>query len=219
MTPSKKSSAERKLGRTIGISRAVDKLTKEEVEELEELDKKTLGSYVKKASGKLASHGINMMGSLEKNDIANSAYHGRKIDTRQKGISRAVDKLTKEEFEENLLNTLDEVSSELLDRYKEKAKKSADDLYNKEKYKKSTDRWMNITKATGKQIEKTTAGIKKALNKEEVESNLLEVLDPSMGVKAYIDDFIKSDDSRFKGDTKEQRRKRAIAAFYADQKK
>ena len=64
---------------------------------------------------------------------------------------------------------LDELSSELLDRYKDKAKKSADDLASKGQYKKSADRWSNIMKATGKQIEKTTANIKNALNKEEVE--------------------------------------------------
>jgi ribosomal protein L12E/L44/L45/RPP1/RPP2 len=62
-----------------------------------------------------------------------------------------------------------EVSSELLDRYKEKAKKSADDLSSKGQYKKSTDRWMNVMKATGKQIEKTTANIRKSLHGEEVE--------------------------------------------------
>jgi hypothetical protein len=59
-----------------------------------------------------------------------------------------------------------EVSSELLDRYKEKAKKSADELTSKGQHKKSTDRWMGVMKATGKQIEKTTANIKKNLNKE-----------------------------------------------------
>jgi hypothetical protein len=64
-----------------------------------------------------------------------------------------------------------EVSSELLDRYKDKAKKSADDLASKGQYKKSTDRWMGVMKATGKQIDKTTAGIKKSLNKEGYQSH------------------------------------------------
>ena len=67
--------------------------------------------------------------------------------------------------------TIDEVSSELLNRYKEKAKKSADDLSSKGQYKKSTDRWSNVMKATGKQIDKTTASIKKTLNKEDVYSS------------------------------------------------
>ncbi len=52
-----------------------------------------------------------------------------------------------------------------------------------------------------------------ATQKEEVE--LDEVLKPSMGVKAYIDDFIKSDDPRFKGASKKERMKRALAAYYA----
>ena len=63
---------------------------------------------------------------------------------------------------------IDEVSSELLDRYKTAAKKSADDLTAQGKHKKSTDRWMGVMKATGKQIDKTTANIKKSLNREEV---------------------------------------------------
>lgn len=53
---------------------------------------------------------------------------------------------------------------------------------------------------------------------KQMEDALNEVLNPSMGVKAYIDDFIKSDDSRFTGDSKEKRRQRAIAAFYNDKK-
>jgi hypothetical protein len=72
--------------------------------------------------------------------------------------------MKKEEVEE-----LDEVSSEMLDRYKEKAKKSADELSATGQHKKSTDRWGNIMKATGKQITKTAAGIGKALRGEEVE--------------------------------------------------
>lgn len=63
--------------------------------------------------------------------------------------------VTKEEV------TLDEVSSELLDRYKDKAKQSADALAGKGDYKKSSDRWLNVMKATGKQIDKTVENIKK----------------------------------------------------------
>jgi len=63
---------------------------------------------------------------------------------------------------------VNEVSSELLGRYKEKAKKSADALTAAGKHKQSTDRWMNVMKATGKQMDKTTASIRKALNKEDV---------------------------------------------------
>ena len=67
----------------------------EDFEQLDEISKATLGSYVKKASGKLASHGTNLMGSVGNFDIKNAEYHGTKIDKRQKGISKAIDKLTK----------------------------------------------------------------------------------------------------------------------------
>ena len=76
-----------------------DFMVSEDFEQLDELSKATLGSYVKKASGKLASHGTNLMGSVGNFNIKNAEYHGTKIDKRQKGISKAVDKLTKEEFE------------------------------------------------------------------------------------------------------------------------
>jgi nicotinamide mononucleotide adenylyltransferase len=68
-------------------------------------------------------------------------------------------------------DVIDEVSSELLDRYKTKAKKSADDLASKGQYKQSNDRTLNVMKATGKQIEKTTASIKKVLNREGYQSH------------------------------------------------
>jgi hypothetical protein len=64
-------------------------------------------------------------------------------------------------------NVISEISDATLNSYKEKAKKSADDLSSKGQHKKSTDRWMGVMKATGKQIEKTTASIKKHLNKED----------------------------------------------------
>ena len=72
-------------------------------------------------------------------------------------------------------NVISEISSATLDSYKEKAKKSADELSSKGQYRKSTNRWGNIMKATGKQIDKTTNDIKKSLNKEE---SVMEVAPP-----------------------------------------
>ena len=70
-------------------------------------------------------------------------------------------------------------------------------------------RHKEITKKGLDVLNKSYSNVKK----EEVE--LDEVLKPSMGVKAYIDDFIKSDDPRFKGASKKERMKRALAAYYA----
>jgi hypothetical protein len=160
--------------RKAGVSTAIGKLTKEEVEELDEISKATLGSYVKKASGKLASHGINMVGSLEKSDIANAAYHGRKIDKRQKGISKATDKLTKEEFaledysleelEDFMMSEefeqLDELSRKTLGSYVKKATTNAiisgEALGKGEKWSKSGQIASKREKGIGKAVDKLT---------------------------------------------------------------
>jgi hypothetical protein len=50
------------------------------------------------------------------------------------------------------------------------------------------------------------------------EGALDEKLKPSMGVDSYIKDFIKSEDPKFKGESKKERIKRAVAAFYQAKK-
>ena len=50
------------------------------------------------------------------------------------------------------------------------------------------------------------------------EGALDEKLTPSMGVDSYIKDFTKSKDPKFKGESKKERIKRAVAAFYQDKK-
>ena len=52
------------------------------------------------------------------------------------------------------INVVSEISDTTLASYKEKAKKSADTLHAQGQYKKSANRWMNIMKATGKQMNK-----------------------------------------------------------------
>ena len=50
------------------------------------------------------------------------------------------------------------------------------------------------------------------------EDKISEKLKPSMGIESYIKDFIKSDDPKFKGESKKERIKRAVAAYYQDKK-
>lgn len=83
------------------------------------------------------------------------------------------------------VESIDELSSELLDRYKEKAKKSSADLTAQGKYKQANDRTLNVMRATGKQIEKTTASIRKHLNKEEyIEEAVMDQLHKIVANKA-----------------------------------
>ena len=117
----------------------------------ENLDEVSLGDYKEKAKSQMKELKPHTKG--EYGDIVK-----RVMKRREKGLAMAT---KREEVEVN------EVSSELLGRYKEKAKKSADELTATGQHKKSTDRWMNVMKATGKQMDKTTANIKKALRKED----------------------------------------------------
>ena len=117
----------------------------------ENLDEVSLGDYKEKAKSQMKELKPHTKG--EYGDIVK-----RVMKRREKGLAMAT---KREEVEVN------EVSSELLGRYKEKAKKSADELTATGQHKKSTDRWMNVMKATGKQMDKTTANIKKVLRKED----------------------------------------------------
>lgn len=56
-------------------------------------------------------------------------------------------------------------------------------------------------------------------SEKEIDSLISEVLKASDDAGKWISDFTKSDDPRFEGDSKEQRKKRALAAYYAAQKK
>jgi hypothetical protein len=92
--------ARKRIGqRMSGIAKATDKLTKEEAEQIDELSKKTLGTYVKKAAGSAVGLGAittaQAMSSKGKADPDDK----RQLRNRMTGVSRATDRLTKEEAE------------------------------------------------------------------------------------------------------------------------
>jgi hypothetical protein len=81
------------------IAKAVDKLTKEEVEEIDELSKGTLASYVKKSNVETGIQGMKIAAPSEKDDYEKRGKTVDKFMKRMAGVSKAVDKLTKEEIE------------------------------------------------------------------------------------------------------------------------
>jgi hypothetical protein len=92
----------------------VDKNVKEEVEQINELSKNTMKSYVKKALdtsseksvSNLASRGGYEMGKAPDDDIDAGQKHDRKAVVRSRGIQRAVNKLTNEETKTNTLRSV-----------------------------------------------------------------------------------------------------------------
>jgi hypothetical protein len=129
------------------------KTTKEEVEQIDELSKKTLGSYVKKAAGDAVTKAYRA-GDVRDKD---SGKNYMKALGRQIGISTATSKLAKEEVE------LDEVSQETLRNYHAKA--GLDLRKKREKLDKGT-----LTSKDYKQGQNRVTGLNRAANKmEEVE--------------------------------------------------
>jgi len=89
--------------RDTGIGRAINRLTKEEVEQIDEISKKTLGSYINKASMRVADK-ANHAGEIEGRGDSNITPAARSTLTKLNrktansltGISRATSRLTKE---------------------------------------------------------------------------------------------------------------------------
>jgi hypothetical protein len=90
--------------RETGIKRAVDKLAKEEVEQVDEISKATMGRYINKAKDSIDNTSYRS-GIKDGTAISSSTPYKsnnpleKKLTKRHKGISMAVKKLTKEDID------------------------------------------------------------------------------------------------------------------------
>jgi hypothetical protein len=146
-----------------GIIKATRKLTKESKEDEPH-------EIVHKDTGKIVSTHKNFKDAY-------SAYQDL-----SKASDHAIGHIPKKTNEE--VEAITELSSETLDSYKEKAKKSSDSLTSQGKYRQANDRTMNVMKATGKQINKTVASIRKALNRESVINEVMDEPNYSLSIQA-----------------------------------
>ena len=139
--------------------KVADKLNKEEVEPIDEISKELTHSYLKKRYAQTgatrqdkpkgmprATHDKQLMGlNRATRRLTTTLELPKGTDPSQGG------KYTADSVELNG-DVISEISDKTLTNYKDKAKKSADTLYAKGEYKKSSNRWLNVMKATGKQI-------------------------------------------------------------------
>ena len=72
---------------------------KESVEQIDELKKSTLGSYIKKSTANIAGRSAAAAVAVTKGDKEFTKDNTRRLTNRFTGIKRATDKLTKEEVE------------------------------------------------------------------------------------------------------------------------
>ena len=98
-----------------GISTAVNKLTKEDAEQIDELSKATLGSYVKKATNQAFSKGYSGGAMMVRGDMNRDSEEEKageknvhKAIKRVSGVTKATNKLTQEEqdFVDSLNNEI-----------------------------------------------------------------------------------------------------------------
>jgi hypothetical protein len=169
---------------------------KEEVEQIDELSKSTLGSYVKKAAKDTAVHGFAIGDSIANKKWKTGAKAGDMADKRIKGIGKATDRLAKEEVE-----TVDE------------ALKGNQHKIDKNKNNKIDAQDFKILRG------------KKSLKKfkEEHEENSIidqminEVLSKDASAGDWIHDFVHSDNPKFAGKSKAKRKEMALGAYYKKQ--
>jgi len=196
------------------LEELVEFVMSEEFQQLDELSKSTLGSYVTKASKDMRSHS-QMAGSKdaalmahqmgyrrgekspikggtkgEKRVSSEIAKHQTKASNRTAGIAGAAQRLAKEQFE---------ITEE--DAY-DKNVKPSDKPHDKD--------------AAKKRAETAAHAARKAMTKEEVE--LQEKMSASADAGDYIRDFKKSDAPQFQGKSPEKRRIMGIAAYMASKK-
>jgi hypothetical protein len=90
--------------------KAMNAQKNEEVEVIDELSKATMGRYIKKAATKIGTQGVTAGLKIAKDERSQKNFDT--IGKRERGISTAVKKLTKEEVEQ-----VDEISSDMAHRY------------------------------------------------------------------------------------------------------
>jgi hypothetical protein len=149
---------------------------KEEVETIDELSKKTLGSYVvkslvpssKKSISNLASKGGYKMGQAHDDDYTAGEKEDAKSVKRSLGVLTAVRKMTKEEVE-----SIDELSNKTLINYKDKAWREirdADDNDDDRHYNKRMKGYKSALRADQRNFERIHGNLVNGkFTKEEVE--------------------------------------------------
>ena len=195
----------RAAGRTMALKRRSGEMKmSEDSEQIDELSKKTLGSYVvkslvpssEKSVSNLASKGGYKLGQAHDDDYTAGEKEDAKAAKRSLGVLTAVRKMTKEDAEQidEILDTPEKAAD-----YKAKAQKS----FSK-----------NIWKGGEKAVRTTTKrlyGLSHPKVAEEVEiEEKLDMKKASMGT--VVKDFQKSDAPQFMGKSQKKRQVMAIAA-------
>ena len=207
------------------------KLRGEEVEQIEELKKSTMGSYVKKASKDLHNtsfdhgedehrqYGVPDGPFGDPDAEADMKKRERDIENRQKGINRAATKLSKEEVE---LDEVDKVATSTGMKvygssYGDSAKARRDQLKRPVDATKGPkpSELAQMAKVKKEEFFKDRLITNYIEEEAQFEAELNEVLSKDASAGDWISDFVHSDNPKFAGKSVKKRQKMALAAYYA----
>ena len=220
----------------------------ESVEQIDELSKSTLNSYrdeaeshkerlkghiartkdhIQQSKDMVKHYPTGSIGDAHRGHIkANKAELStaqKMLQKRRAGIDKAGERLAKEEVELHEANHRDYACASCMhptmakhmtvgqhtDYYEPK---TGNKVHGKVMHKSDTEVHM---KQTHDSYDDKKVG---SVHKFKIKNSLDEVLKPTMGAGAYIDDFVHSKNPKFAGKSKDMRKKMALAAFYAAKK-
>jgi hypothetical protein len=147
-----------------GIETAVKKLTKEDAEQIDELSKDTMGRYINKAAERIGTKGVSAGLRIAADEKSSGNF--KDMGKRQKGIARAVSKLTKEE--QDFVDSLNDADMEQIDELSNKTLKTyVGNAYN-DYVKKSSNRIPGEDETDAMKKRKKSLGLanKKLTNEE-----------------------------------------------------
>jgi hypothetical protein len=205
------------ISHSVQLAKNNGTMKKEAVEELDEISKDTLKSYVKGAKDDVAAHKDQKSSAMDQGDHKTASDSAAAIAKRQAGMKAAKAKLNKEEAEVDAEELVEYETKDGV--YKHQAKAGRYGGSEKERHVVDTLAGPKAKELDDIEKKKKVKEDLDLFSEREIDILISEVLKASDDAGKWISDFTKSDDPRFSGDSKEQRKKRALAAYYAAQKK
>ena len=217
--------------RSYGINKAVDKLTKEEAEQIEELSKSTLASYAKKATSSSVGNAVDAERAYAKgygSDGDTIHPKDKKSVQREVGAKKAIDRLAKEStemtFAEKLfekLRTMKEKKDSILVPEEEQIDELKKTTVRSYIGKKMDTIYKPKAPTSDKEMNKNLNDLGRAHARltgskpTSEETELDETLGKDAEASDWIHDFVHSKDPKFASKSKEERKKQALAAYYS----
>jgi hypothetical protein len=191
--------------------------TEVEAEQLDEISSDLAASYKDKATtsmnraqGAADTHARHYANNHKDSSLASHQKFAAKVDKRKAGID-AANKRIKEDVEE----LVEYESKDGVYKHQAKAGRYGGTEKESDYVKGPSDAALKKIEAEKKKPKNEGLDI---FSEKEIDTLINEVLSKNASAGEWISDFVKSDNPKFAGKSKEQRKKQALAAYYAAQR-